>query len=181
MTERTDTVRVWDPLVRLFHWALVAAFAAAWATGEEATGPHVLLGYGIVALVGARLVWGAVGPRHARFETFVRAPGVVAAYLRDLVRGRARRYLGHNPAGAAMIVMLLAGLLTVAGTGWATTVPGLGGDAIEELHEVAAGLVLVLVAGHVLGVVASSRAHRENLVGAMITGRKRRGEAVDAT
>ncbi len=181
MTERTDTVRVWDPLVRLFHWALVAAFAAAWATGEEAMGLHQILGYAIVALVGIRLVWGAVGPRHARFETFVRTPGALAAYLRELVQGRARRYLGHNPAGAAMIVALLVGLLTVAGTGWATTVPGLGGDAVEEAHEVAASLMLVLVAGHVLGVVASSLAHRENLLRAMITGRKRRGEAVDAT
>ena len=180
MTERTDTVRVWDPLVRLFHWALVAAFAAAWATGEEAMGLHQILGYGIVGLVGARLVWGAVGPRHARFETFVRAPGAVVAYLGDLVQGRARRYLGHNPAGAAMIVALLVGLLTVAGTGWAMTLPGLGGEAVEEVHEVAASLMLVLVAGHVLGVVASSLAHRENLVRAMITGRKRRGEAVDA-
>ena len=179
MAREADTIRVWDPFVRLCHWALVAAFAAAWVTAEEAVRLHELLGYAVVALVGARLAWGAVGPRHARFESFVPGARTVAGYLKDVVRGRARRYVGHNPAGAAMILALIAGLLTVAGTGWAMTVPGFGGEALEEVHEVAASLMLVLVAGHVLGVVASSLAHKENLVLAMLTGRKRKAETGD--
>jgi len=179
MSTETTTIRVWDPAIRVLHWSLAAAFAAAWATGEEAIGLHQLLGYGIVALVGARLVWGAVGPQHARFENFLRGPRAVAGYLSDLAQGRARRYLGHNPLGAAMILALLAGLLTVSFTGWAMTVPGFGGEAMEELHEVAASFMLVLIAGHVIGVVASSLLHRENLVLAMLTGRKRRPEAED--
>lgn len=179
MGAATATTRVWDPAIRVFHWSLAAAFAAAWATAEEATGLHQVLGYGILALIGARLIWGAVGPPHARFASFVRGPGAVAAYLSDLVHGRARRYLGHNPAGAAMILALLGGLLTVAVTGWAMTVPGVGGEGVEELHEAAATFMLVLVTGHVLGVVASSLLHRENLVLAMLTGRKRHAEADD--
>jgi len=179
MRAETATIRIWDPAIRVFHWSLAAAFAAAWATGEEATRLHELLGYGIVALIGARLVWGAIGPHHARFESFVRGPGAVLGYLSDLRHGRARRHLGHNPAGAAMILALLGGLLTVAFTGWAMTVPGFGGEGVEELHEAAASFMLVLVAGHVLGVVASSLLHRENLVLAMLTGRKRGAEADD--
>ncbi len=179
MNAETATARVWDPAVRVFHWSLAAAFAAGWATAEAATGLHQLLGYTILALVGARLVWGAMGPRHARFASFVRGPGAVAGYLSDLLHGRTRRYLGHNPAGAAMILALLGGLSTVALTGWAMTVPGFGGERVEELHEAAASVMLVLVAGHVPGVVASSLLHRENLVLAMLTGRKRRGEGDD--
>jgi cytochrome b len=179
MMRNTQTTRVWDPFVRLFHWSLVAAFAAAWVTAEETARLHEVLGYAIVALIGLRLAWGAVGPRHARFENFVRGPGAVARYLRDAVQGRAPRHLGHNPAGAAMILALVAGLVTVAGTGWAMTVPGFGGEALKEVHEVAASAMLVLVAGHVLGVVASSLAHRENLVLAMLTGNKRKAEAGD--
>jgi cytochrome b len=79
MADATGSIRVWDPAIRVFHGSLAAAFAAAWATGEEATGPHQLLGYAILALVGARLVWGAVGSHHARFASFVRGPGAVAA------------------------------------------------------------------------------------------------------
>jgi cytochrome b len=179
MRAETETTRVWDPAIRVFHWSLAAAFAAAWATGEEAAWLHQLLGYGILALIGARLIWGAVGSPHARFANFVRGPGAVAGYLSDLVHGRARRHLGHNPAGAAMILALLGGLLTVAFTGWAMTVPGFGGEAVEEVHEAAATVMLVLVAGHVVGVVASSLLHRENLILAMLTGRKRRAEADD--
>jgi cytochrome b len=179
MADSTASIRVWDPLIRIFHWSLAAAFAAAWVTGEEAIGLHQLLGYAILALVGARLVWGAVGPRHARFESFVRGPGTVAGYLFDLRHGRARRHLGHNPAGAAMIVALLAGVLAVALTGWAMTVRGFGVAELEELHEVAATVVLLLVVGHVLGVVASSLLYGENLGLAMLTGRKRRADADD--
>lgn len=173
MTEEASSVRVWDPFVRFFHWGLVAAFAAAWLTGAEAEGLHLWIGYAIIVLLGLRLVWGGIGPRHARFDSFLRAPGTVLRYLKDMLAGAPRRYLGHNPLGGLMIVAMIASLGVVGYTGWAITA-GIGGhEAMEELHEGAATFMLVLVGLHVAGVVASSLAHRENLPLAMITGRKR--------
>jgi cytochrome b len=88
------TVKVWDPFVRIFHWSLVACFVIAYATGDEIERVHVAAGYTIAGLLAARIVWGFVGPRHARFSNFVRPPHGVLAYLRDLVRLRAPRYSG---------------------------------------------------------------------------------------
>lgn len=167
-------VRVWDPLVRLFHWTLVAAFATAWATGDELQRPHELAGYLIVALLVARLLWGFIGETHARFSDFVRRPAVVARYLVDELRGRASRYLGHNPAGGAMVIAMLLTLALTAGSGILMSAGGLAGSEwLEEAHEFCAGLALFLVALHVAGVAWSSLLHRENLVKAMITGFKR--------
>ncbi|GAB4228171.1 MAG: cytochrome b/b6 domain-containing protein [Methyloligellaceae bacterium] len=171
---RPAFVRVWDPFVRVFHWALVACFAAAWITADEWDRAHEIAGYAIIALVGLRCVWGLVGPRYARFSDFVAAPSAVIAYLRDVLALRARRYLGHNPAGGAMIMALLVSLAAVCATGVMLTMDAFWAEEwVEELHEAAANLTLVLVAMHVLGVAASSLLHGENLVKAMITGRKR--------
>lgn len=171
---RPPQVRVWDPFVRVFHWSLVAAFTTAWITGDEYERVHEFTGYAIAGLLAARIVWGLVGTRHARFGDFVRRPSVVLGYLRDLVRGRAERHLGHNPAGGAMIVTLLATLVVSVATGLAMTVGGFGEvHWIEEVHEAAANLALALVVFHVLGVLVSSLVHRENLVRAMFTGKKR--------
>ena len=111
-------LRVWDPLVRVFHWGLVAAFATAWLTADELQPVHEFAGYTVAALVAARLVWGLVGSRYARFAQFLKGPRETLAYLGDMARGRERRYLGHNPAGAAMIVALLVTLSGTAFTGW---------------------------------------------------------------
>jgi cytochrome b len=194
------TVPVWDPLVRVFHWGLVAAVAAAWLTADEAQPVHEIAGYTVAALVGVRLAWGFAGSRFARFGQFLRGPKATAAYLGDILRGRERRYLGHNPAGAAMIVALLLSLSGTAVTGWLIAgperigllpdLPGIvtpaladdddgedggegRGDALEEVHEVLANLTLLLIALHVGGVALASVRHRENLVRAMVTGRKR--------
>ncbi|RDD62776.1 cytochrome b/b6 domain-containing protein [Ferruginivarius sediminum] len=169
-TAAAGSVKVWDPLVRVLHWSLAGCFALAYVTGEEILSLHQVAGYGIVAIVGARALWGLVGPRYARFDDFVPGPGRLIGYLRDLLAGRPRRYLGHNPAGGAMIVALLAGLL---GTGASGILTLYGGDAFEELHEVAANITLTLVLLHIAGVILSSLLHHENLVRAMITGFKR--------
>ncbi|MFN6925005.1 MAG: cytochrome b/b6 domain-containing protein [Tabrizicola sp.] len=116
-------VQVWDPLVRIFHWILVAAFATAWLTADEVQPVHELAGYTVAGLVAFRLVWGVVGSRHARFAQFVTGPAATLAYLGAMLRGRERRYLGHNPAGAAMILALLLTLSGTAFTGWLMTDP----------------------------------------------------------
>lgn len=168
------SVKVWDPFVRVFHWSLVAAFFAALATGDEFERAHVMLGYAILALVAARVVWGFVGPRRARFADFVRSPSETAAFLRETIRLRAPRHLGHNPAGGAMILALIVMLTASGATGWLLTTDRFWqSEAIEGLHEAAAYGTLGLVALHVLGVVVASLEHSENLVLSMITGRKR--------
>ncbi len=103
-------IKVWDPLVRLFHWSLVAAFVIAYLSGDELEDVHVLAGYFIAGLVVFRLIWGVVGTRHARFSDFVFSPPTVIAYLKDTLAFRAKRYIGHNPAGGAMVVALLISL-----------------------------------------------------------------------
>lgn len=171
---RPATVRVWDPMVRLFHWSLVAAFAIAWLTGDEWQRLHEVAGYAIAGLVGFRLVWGLVGSTHARFSDFVYRPRVVIGYLTDTIHLRAKRYIGHNPAGGAMVVALLAALAVTCATGiMMTTQAFWGSEWVETLHEAMANLLLLMVGLHLVGVLAASIEHGENLVRAMITGRKR--------
>lgn len=178
----TATIRVWDPFVRLFHWSLVASFAIAWLTTEEWQGLHEWAGYAAAALVAFRLLWGLVGTRYARFAQFIYAPPTVARYAGAMLRGKERRYLGHNPAGGVMILALLATLLGTAATGWMYTLDTFWGvEWVEETHELLANVMLALVAAHVAGVALASLRHGENLVSAMIAGRKRAPEPNDVS
>ncbi len=171
---RQAEVKVWDPLVRIFHWGLVAAFLVAWATGDEVKRVHIMAGYAVIGLVAFRILWGFIGARHARFVDFVRGTGSVRSYLRDTARLRAKRYLGHNPAGGAMIIALLVMLSTIGATGFMMTTDAFWGVAwVQGAHETAVNLTLGLVVFHILGVIVASYEHGENLVRAMITGRKR--------
>jgi cytochrome b len=166
------TVVVWDPLVRVFHWTLVASVLTDLVL-EAGTSIHRWAGYTVAGLVAFRLIWGLIGTRHARFTDFVRSPGSILGYLSDLRRGDARRYLGHNPAGGAMIVLLLAALVVTAGSGVLLNTDRFwGNDMVQGIHEVAANALFVLVPIHLAGVVISSVLHKENLVRAMVTGRK---------
>ncbi|WP_405404955.1 cytochrome b/b6 domain-containing protein [Paracoccus sp. Ld10] len=170
----TDKIPVWDGFVRLFHWSLVALIAGGWLTADGPKIWHEWLGHATAALIAARVVWGLVGPRHARFTDFVRGPRVVRAYLRDLWHGRERRSLGHNPAGGAMIVALLLAVAGTILTGWLQTTDAFwGSSAMETVHGAFAGLILLLAALHVAGVLVESLRHRENLVLSMLTGTKR--------
>lgn len=172
-TGPAGSILVWDAPVRVFHWLLAACFLGAFVTAESERWRllHVTLGYTVGGLVVFRLLWGLLGTRYARFASFVRGPRRVAGYLRSLLGGRPEHEVGHNPAGAWAIVGLLAGALAVVGSGWALY-NDLGGDLFEELHEGVANGMLALVVVHVLGVIISSRLHRENLVKSMITGHK---------
>jgi cytochrome b len=189
---QTIEVRVWDPFVRIVHWALAATVLIAWMF-DEPLWMHTWLGYVAVMLVVVRILWGFVGPEHARFVNFVRGPRVVIGYLAGLIRFSSRRYLGHSPAGGAMIIALLVMIVVTTGTGIANLAAEQGEGPlasviakvepqpgqrhpelfIREVHETAANITLALVVLHVCGVLLASIAHRENLVLAMITGRKR--------
>jgi cytochrome b len=168
------TVRVWDPFVRIFHWSLVALFVIAFLTGDEIERVHIAAGYAIAGLVALRIAWGFVGTRHARFSDFVKSRSETLDYMRKAVRGRASRFLGHNPAGGLMTLALLGMMMAISGTGFMMTTDAFwGADWVEDLHKGLVYATLGLIALHVAGVLVSSFAHRENLVKAMITGRKR--------
>ena len=168
------TVKVWDPLVRIFHWALALAFAVAYLTADEMERVHVAAGYVIGGLILFRVLWGLIGTRHARFTDFIYSPGAVLRYLRDLLIGSAKRTLGHSPAGGAMVIALIVALTVTCVTGLVMGPEESGyGEAFEELHELAAVATLALVLAHIAGVLLASFVHRENLVLAMVTGRKR--------
>ena len=169
----TRSVLVWDAPVRVFHWLMVLSFAGAWLTGESERWRllHVTLGYTMAGLLAFRLLWGVFGTRHARFAAFVRGPRAAWRYVSSLLQGRAEHHVGHNPAGALAIVALLTLTALATLTGWASY-QELGGEWLEELHEGAANAMLALVLVHVAGVAVGSWAHHENLVSAMVTGRK---------
>jgi cytochrome b len=167
-------VLIWDTPVRVFHWLMVLCFAGAFLSAESERWRllHVTLGYTMVGLVAFRIVWGLIGPRSARFASFVRGPSAVARYLGAMLRGRPEHHSGHNPAGAWAIVGLLALTLLIGASGWALFNQA-GGEWLEGVHEGAANAMLALVGVHVAGVLFASWLHRENLVGAMLSGRKR--------
>jgi len=171
--ERPELVRVWDPFVRIFHWSLVGLFIFAFATGDEWDKAHETAGYVIAGLIAARVLWGFVGTRHARFSDFIHSPATVLGFLRDSVMLKAKRHIGHNPAGGAMVIALLIAISVICASGIMMGMDAFWGEEwVEELHEGAVNVTLVLVALHIIGVIVASVEHRENLVRAMITGRK---------
>ena len=179
------TVKAWDPLVRVFHWSLVFFFLLAYASGDDWTSLHVWAGYAVAMLIGFRLFWGIIGTRNARFLSFVKSPRIVMRHLRDMLLLKAPHYLGHNPVAAAMVVALLVSISLLAFSGMVliategqgplsgTIFAGIDGEAMEEVHEFFANFTLLLVFAHVAGVVISSLLEGENLVKAMVTGRKK--------
>ncbi len=178
-------VKVWDLPLRIFHWLLVAGFFIAYLTEDELLDVHVWAGYLVTGLLVFRIIWGFIGNDYARFSNFVCSPIKSIAYLKDLVALKTKRYLGHNPAGAAMIILLLISLLMTVSTGFAVygadqaagplAAIGPANEKMwEELHEFFANFTLVLVAIHILGVILESYIHHENLLRAMIHGFKKK-------
>lgn len=174
---------VWDLPTRLFHWSLAVCFTGAWLTSDSERQHllHLLFGYSLFGLIAFRVVWGFVGSRHARFAGFAHGPAATLRYLRGMFKGHPDHHVGHNPAGAVAIWLLLGLGLATAGVGIAMVSGAItgAGEALEEMHEALATAMLVVVGLHLLGVIVGSVLHRENLPRAMITGRKRGLRAED--
>lgn len=184
-------ITVWDPVVRLFHWLLVATFIASWMTQEAYYELHLQTGYAVLGLVCVRIAWGLIGPTYARFSNFIYSPSNIIACLKSLKGEGSKRYLGHNPVGGIMIIIMLLALLIV-------TISGIALDGaenwsgplsemnlyrhtylIKSVHEFSSDALLIMIALHLAGVAFTSIKHRENLVKAMITGKKRPPDTID--
>ncbi len=173
-------ISIWDPLVRVFHWSLVASFAIAWLSADDWKDLHEWAGYCAALLIGARLVWGLTGSHYARFRQFVRSPATVVSFLGAMRHHEEPRYLGHNPAGGIMILALILAMSVTALTGWMYTLDAFWGEEwVENLHEFTATLMLLMVIVHIAGVLYASHQHHENLVKSMIDGKKRCAEPGD--
>lgn len=168
------TLMVWDPLVRLFHWTVVVGCVVNSFVFEDGKTVHRYVGYVVAGALAIRILWGFVGTAHARFTDFVPGPARLIAYLRAMLAGREPRHVGHNPAASVMILTLMALLAAVSVTGWMLTLDAYFGEEwLEDLHELIANAILGLAVIHVLAAIYESMRHRENLILAMITGRKR--------
>ncbi len=185
-------VAVWDIPTRVFHWLLVILVTIGLITGNiggvKGMDVHMLAGYGVLALVVFRVIWGVIGSRHSRFADFVAGPRRVLAYALDLVMGLHRPALGHNPLGGWSVMALLASLLVQAGTGLfanddiltegplAGRIGKAASDALTEVHEVNANVLYVLIGVHLAAILYYALVQRENLVRPMVTGCKQWGE-----
>ncbi len=173
-------VKVWDPIVRIFHWTVAGGVIANLTFLKHEETPHIYVGYAVITALAVRLIWGVIGRRHARFASFVPGPGGLLCYGRAMIAHREPRYVGHNPAGAAMIVVLMLLLAIVGTTGWMMGLDRFWGVGwVETVHEVAANILIGAVALHVIGAIVESVRHRENLPLAMITGYKRAPTGTD--
>ena len=175
---------VWDLPVRVFHWSLVICFAGAWLTAESEYWKlwHVSFGYSMGLLIAFRLIWGIVGTRYARFSQFIQGPSAIKAYAMSYVRGKPMHYVGHNPAGALAIVAIMLTVIATVASGYASY-EEIGGDWLEEIHEGGANLLMGIVVLHIAAVLLTSFIQKENLVRAMVTGKKwiSAGQAISAS
>lgn len=173
-------IRVWDPLVRLFHWTLALGCILNLTLLREVEPAHHYVGYVVLAAIAVRVLWGFIGTRHARFSDFVVGPRRLLHYTLKAVGGAAPRHVGHTPAGGVMMLALMALAATAGITGWMMQLDQFWGvEWVEELHEAVANLILVLAIVHVVAALIESWHHRENLIKAMITGRKRAATGTD--
>lgn len=173
-TDAAATVRVWDPVVRLFHWTVVACCLLDGFVFDDGKSIHRVIGWIAMGALAVRLVWGFVGSRHARFSDFVPGPRRLAAYLRAFAHGREPRHIGHNPAAAVMILALMTLLAATGLTGWMLTLDAFFGETwLEVLHEAIVTTIFLLVGVHVAAAIWESLRHRENLILSMITGTKK--------
>ena len=188
MTSASTTKRlVWDLPLRIFHWLLAASLLASWITAEigyDARQVHIWLGFWMIGLVAFRLVWGFVGPRHARFASFLPRPRAVVTHARETLAGTDRQTAGHNPVGSLMVFTMLALLATQAISGlfmdddiayagpYAFEAPQGVRDVASTIHHKTIYVLLTLAAIHVLAVVFLSCYRKHELIRPMVTGKK---------
>jgi cytochrome b len=169
-----NAVYVWDPLVRVSHWIVAFSALLAYYSHGGLINVHRVAGYLVLLLVIARVAWGFLGTEYARFSSFVASPMHTLRYLRLLVLRKETRSIGHNPAGGAMIVTLLALLFAIGASGWLLdTAAYRNCRPLHSLHGICSDILIGLSAVHVAGVLYASWRHHENLLASMITGRKR--------
>lgn len=165
------SILVWDIPTRIFHWLFAFSFTVAFVSAEAESwvAMHVFAGLIMLGLIAYRLIWGIVGSRYARFSSFLFSPAAALRYLFATFGGKAERHVGHNPAGSWVIylLLLLGAGISVSGLAMLSA-----GEQFGEVHETLSYGALAVVGVHVLGVIAASLLHRENLPRAMVTGRK---------
>jgi cytochrome b len=184
---KQSQIKVWDLFIRLFHWSLVASFTIAYIVEDHWLTIHAWAGYVVFSLITLRIIWGFIGSRYARFSQFVKPPRIVKQYMVDILMNRPRHYLGHNPAGGAMVIALLLSLFFTTSSGmvlygagefsgplasYLHDLPHSWIDPLEEIHEFFANMTVLLIIMHLIGVALASMQHRENLVRSMISGNK---------
>lgn len=183
--ENEERVLVWDIWVRLFHWFNLVVFFVAYMTPVRLVFVgHLWSGYAVLALVTFRILWGFVGSKHARFSDFLYSPVAVLTNLKEIVLFRQKRYLGHGPAGGVMVILLLLGLFVTAFSGvmlsgaeeagpLAGLVPTADWRLLRDIHSFATDVTIGLIFVHVIGALLSAVTRNDDLVGAMLSGRKR--------
>lgn len=173
-TPKARQVKVWDILVRVTHWTVAAGIIANLFFTEDGGEWHEYVGYTVLGLVVIRLLWGLVGTRYARFTGFFPTPKRLKRHVSDLsVRRVDEQNLGHNPLAALMMLSLWAVTIGLGLTGYLME-SGLFGDkeVLEEIHELLANSLYLLVPLHIIAAIAMSYWQRQNLIKSMITGKK---------
>lgn len=170
-----SAVPVWDRFVRVFHWSLVACVLLNFGVADDGETLHQVLGYTASSLVLARVVWGFIGSRHARFASFFPTPARLRAHVLALRQGHAPDHDGHNPLGALMMLALMALVLSLGLTGFLQTTDAFWGEEwLQDLHEGLANSLMALAGLHALAALVMGRLERTRLIRAMITGTKER-------
>ncbi|MEI4232565.1 cytochrome b/b6 domain-containing protein [Roseovarius sp. D22-M7] len=168
------THKIWDPFVRLFYWSLVGLFAANALIVDDDSWIHEWVGYVLAALIVLRIAWGFIGPRYARFASFLPGAQAVTEQVGDIATRRRRTHLGHSPLGALMILALLMGILGICASGYMMTTDAFWGiEWVEDVHETLVTVAEILILLHVAAVILESHRTGINLPWAMITGTKR--------
>lgn len=172
----TEKVLVWDAFIRIFHWSMVAIVVSNLFFLEEGGDWHQYLGYAACVLMLLRIVWGFIGSNYAKFKDFFPTPAKFKEHFNAVKNQQADTYLGHNPVGALMVFALIAVILGLGLTGWAQTMasPFYLDSWPADIHELLVAILQILVVLHIVAVVAMSVWTKSDLVGAMITGRKKK-------
>jgi cytochrome b len=192
---KRSKVFVWDIPVRLFHWTTVILMVALYITAKVLDGAielHATIGRFVIILVLFRILWGIVGSSYARFSQFVRGPGAVMDYARSLLSSKSEFFIGHNPLGGWMVLVLLVVSLVQALLGLfanddilfeaplAYLVSKETSDYITGLHANLFNCFLVLVGLHIAAVIWHKLFKGEDLLWAMFTGYKDLPKGVEA-